>query len=203
MADLRIGRQVSRYQRLLIAYPRSHRQAYGPAMVQLFSDRLQEEHPHDKRLGLFTFWLGMLIDLGKSALTERTEGMMKGLKRTTWWLATAAVIAGTYLTVAVGLWVDRLIPDTVTLSNGRKVRLPSEPLLGDILFTGIVAALGVVLILGILKYSTNPRRGRLLMLVGLIPAAASGAVFFWFPPFWILTALAVVVIVRLAVEPAP
>jgi len=175
MADRRIGRQVSRYQRLLIAYPRSHRQAYGPAMVQLFSDRLHEDHPRRNRLGLLTFWFGMLIDLGKSALAERTEAMMKGLRKENWWLITVSLIAALYVVISVGIGFDQ--------SGG------AELLFGDLLLALVVTAAAGALIMGMWLRSTRPQLGNGLLIAGLIPAALSGAVLFWFPPFWVLTVL--------------
>ena len=45
------------YQRLLAAYPRRHREAYGGAMAQLFRDQCRDAWADGRNLGLLALWL--------------------------------------------------------------------------------------------------------------------------------------------------
>ena len=124
--------------------------------------------------------------------------MLDTLKRT-WWLVLAALVAGLELVVAVGIWIDKLIRDTV-LINGTEVELPGEALLawGDIALTGLLALAAAAITVGILVRASQPDRSRGLIVAGLVPAALIGVVFFWFPPFWIVSGAAIAVIVRIS-----
>ncbi|NNC93195.1 MAG: hypothetical protein HKN80_11970, partial [Acidimicrobiia bacterium] len=110
--------------------------------------------------------------------------MLDTLKRT-WWLVLAALVAGLELVVAVGIWIDKLIRDTV-LINGTEVELPGEALLawGDIALTGLLALAAAAITVGSIGRASQPDRSRGLIVTGLVPAALIGVVFFWFPPFW-------------------
>ena len=127
---------------------------------------------------------------------------MKELKREHWWLATAALIAGVELFVTGGIWFDRLTDDTVELYEGVAVRVPNDlgPVYGDVLFTGVVGLAAVAIIAGLYFRSTRAERGHRLMLAGLVPAALAGIVLFWFPPFWVLSVVAIAVMVRVSRE---
>ena len=126
--------------------------------------------------------------------------MFEGLKRN-WWLAVAVAIAGLELVIAVGIWVDKLIKDTV-LVNGTEVELPGEALLvwGDIALTAVLALAAIAIIAGLYRRTSEPDRSRWLMATGLVPAALIGVVFFWFPPFWIVSGAAIAVIARIATQ---
>lgn len=134
------------------------------------------------------------------ALAERTEALMNNFKRENWWLATAALIAGVELFVAGGIWFDRIFNSTVELYEGVTVRNDLGPLHGDVVFTGAVGLAAVAIITGLYVRSTRADRGHWLILAGLVPAALAGIVLFWFPPFWVLSVMAIAVIVRLSRE---
>ena len=114
-----------------------------------------------------------------------------------WWLIVAALIAGFEIFFAVGIQVDRSGLDD------------PGPLDGDILLSLATAGAALAILAGILLRSSQPRRSSMLMTIGLAPAALAGIVFFWFPPFWGLTALAVTLMVKVyrasneRSEPAP
>lgn len=104
--------------------------------------------------------------------------------------------------VAGGIWFDRLTNDTVELYEGVAVRVPNDfgPVYGDVLLTGAIALAAFAIIAGLFIRSTQAVRGHRLMLAGLTPAALAGIVFFWFPPFWVLSAMAIAVMVRVSRE---
>jgi hypothetical protein len=126
--------------------------------------------------------------------------MAEGLKRN-WWLILAALIAGVELVFAAGIWIDKLIKDTVNV-NGTEVALPGKALLvwGDIALTGLLALAAAAIIVGLSLRTSQPDRSRWLLLVGLLPAAVIGVVFFWFPPFWIVSGAAIAVIARISAQ---
>jgi hypothetical protein len=61
------------YQFLTLAYPREHRQAYGPWMVQLFCDQYRRARTAAQPGGLASFWTRTLADLAASALREQVD----------------------------------------------------------------------------------------------------------------------------------
>ena len=63
------------YRRLLMAYPKSHRQEYGPAILQLFRDQCCDAWAAARARGLITFWLRALADLLKTSLLERLSNL--------------------------------------------------------------------------------------------------------------------------------
>jgi len=108
---------------------------------------------------------------------------MSSLKRN-WWLVAAALVGGFEIFFAVAILFDRTDePDP-------------GPLYGTILLSIAAAAAGIAILAGLAMRSSQPARARTLMIAGLAPAALAGVVFFWFPPFWLLTALAVTLIVK-------
>lgn len=101
-----------------------------------------------------------------------------------WWLIAVALIAGFEIFFAVGIQLDRGNLDD------------PGPLYGDILLSMATFAAALAILAGIRLRSSDPRRASRLMTIGLVPAALSGVVFIWFPPFWGLTALAIALIVK-------
>lgn len=80
MPDRRSGPSLALYRALLILYPRAHREAYGPLMVQLFGDRLRELATTSSNLAIAKLWAATILDTAKSALEERVRkgfGMSK------------------------------------------------------------------------------------------------------------------------------
>jgi capsular polysaccharide biosynthesis protein len=73
------GRMAQRSQRvyelLLLAYPRSHREAYGAAMAQLFRDQYREAWNESGNWGVFKLWLRTLPDWASTCILERLAGL--------------------------------------------------------------------------------------------------------------------------------
>lgn len=125
------------------------------------------------------------------------------MKRRTWLIVGAGLIAVLELMLAAAVWIERLLEDrTRDLGNGVIVTVPSEfgPLWEDIIFTGIAGLAGVAIIAGLYLLGRRPQRGRNLLLAGLAPATLAGAVFYWFPPFWVITPVAIAAMVGAARE---
>jgi capsular polysaccharide biosynthesis protein len=59
------------YERLLAAYPKSHRAEYGPAMAQLFRDQSRDAWREAQSWGITKLWLRVLPDLIKTSIVER------------------------------------------------------------------------------------------------------------------------------------
>jgi hypothetical protein len=58
------------YRRLLLAYPKSHREEYGASILQLFRDQCRDAWAARRARGLVAFWLRALADLLKTSLLE-------------------------------------------------------------------------------------------------------------------------------------
>jgi uncharacterized protein involved in exopolysaccharide biosynthesis len=67
------------YQWLLRAYPRSHRDQYGAAMLQLFRDECRDAWREGHAWGLALLWLRIVPDLLKTLALEHLENL-KGKK---------------------------------------------------------------------------------------------------------------------------
>ncbi|HEX5398846.1 MAG TPA: hypothetical protein VFY06_07345 [Verrucomicrobiae bacterium] len=63
------------YQRLLLAYPRSHRAKYGAAMAQLFRDQCRDAWNESGKWGLLKVWLRVLPDLVSTSILERLAAL--------------------------------------------------------------------------------------------------------------------------------
>lgn len=63
------------YTQLLRAYPRSHREHYGPAMIQLFRDQCRDAWTKSGNFGLLKLWLRALPDLAGSSIMERLAAL--------------------------------------------------------------------------------------------------------------------------------
>ena len=63
------------YAQLLSAYPRSHRERYGVAMVQLFRDQCRDAWAESGNFGLLKLWLRALPDLVGSSIMERLAAL--------------------------------------------------------------------------------------------------------------------------------
>lgn len=63
------------YRVLLILYPASYRQEYGPLMAQAFRDLARCACTREGRLGLVVLWLWTLVDLAKTAPGEHWEAI--------------------------------------------------------------------------------------------------------------------------------
>ena len=108
------------FQRLLAAYPKSHREEYGPAMAQLFRDQCRDAWREAGGRGLSTLWLRVLPDLVKTSVLEHLstlngrksmfQKMIMGLRlRATPPATFLAVFAVVFLLVAISATVVTFI----------------------------------------------------------------------------------------------
>lgn len=67
------------YERFLTAYPKAHREEYGPAMAQLFRDQSRDAWREARMRGLAALWLRVLPDLVKTSFLEHLSSL-KGTK---------------------------------------------------------------------------------------------------------------------------
>lgn len=67
------GARVSEriYRRLLLAYPKQFRDAYGPHMAQVFRDLYREEVGRGRTAGLVRLWVRTGLDLASTVVAER------------------------------------------------------------------------------------------------------------------------------------
>lgn len=187
---MRETRAVRIYAVLLVLYPRSHRDEYGSDMVQLFADRYRDERPTVDLFQFVRFWGGMIGDIFKTVLAERTESVMSNFKQN-WWKWAIGVFAGFQTVFAVEA--------VVGLAAGwqePKVH-PTDVHLIDALIP-ITGA--VVLIVGLKLLSSQPRIAAVLLTVGLLPVALVGVIFFWFPPMWLVSVIGIYLIVKVYME---
>jgi uncharacterized protein involved in exopolysaccharide biosynthesis len=70
------------YERLLVLYPKDHREEYGPPMTQLFRDQARDAWREARSWGVVALWLRVLPDLVKTSLLEHVAAM-KGKKSMT------------------------------------------------------------------------------------------------------------------------
>jgi len=73
-----MGIQERIYRALLLAYPAQHRREYGEPMVQMMRDRLRDEGGGVRTV---LVWVRILVDLIKTAATERAEATMNAIKQ--------------------------------------------------------------------------------------------------------------------------
>jgi capsular polysaccharide biosynthesis protein len=72
---LAVSRKI--YERLLLAYPKAHREKYGPAMAQLFRDQCRDAWNESQNRGVMKLWLRVLPDLVKTSIIERLAAFTK------------------------------------------------------------------------------------------------------------------------------
>jgi hypothetical protein len=187
---MRETRAVRIYAVLLVLYPRSHRDEYGSDMVQLFADRYRDERPTVDLFQFVRFWGGMIGDIFKTVLAERTESVMSNFKQN-WWKWAIGVVAGFQTVFAVEA--------VVGLAAGWQEPQvhPTDVHLIDALIP-ITGA--VVLIVGLKLLSSQPRIAAVLLTVGLLPVALVGVIFFWFPPMWLVSVIGIYLIVKVYME---
>src|SRR5665213_748419 len=63
------------YERLPLAYPKSHREKYGLAMAQLFHDQCRDARNESQNWGVIKLWLRVLPDLVKTSFIERLAAL--------------------------------------------------------------------------------------------------------------------------------
>jgi len=172
-----MDRQQRAYQSLLAAYPSEYRSEFGEPMVQLFADRLREDGGGARTV---LVWVQMLIDLAKSAFTERLETTMKSF-RTDWWRILALPLA--IFTVFAG--VGNLAPEN-NLDAGPNWQLGATAY-------AVVTVIGLGLVIGgLIIRKKNRMVGSTMIAVGVIPAFPM-TIFFWFPPVALVGVLSIVI----------
>ncbi|HEY6167105.1 MAG TPA: Wzz/FepE/Etk N-terminal domain-containing protein [Verrucomicrobiae bacterium] len=67
------------YERLLVLYPKAHREEYGPLMAQLFRDQSRDAWRASRRWGFVLLWLRVIPDLLKTSILEHLSEL-KGEK---------------------------------------------------------------------------------------------------------------------------
>jgi capsular polysaccharide biosynthesis protein len=63
------------FERLLLAYPKTHRVEYGPAMAQLFRDECRVAWSESQSWGVMKLWLRVLPDLVNTSIAERLSAL--------------------------------------------------------------------------------------------------------------------------------
>ncbi len=164
------------YESLLVVYPQQYRSEYGEPMTQLFVDRLRTDGG-GARTALV--WAQMLVDLGKTALTERLETTMRTF-RTDWWRILALPLSLFVAVAGVGLPFE---PEDTAGENW---------LVGAIAYA-VVTVVGLVLVIAGLKIRRRRRRlGSTLIAVGVMPGFPM-TLMFWFPPVALVGALSIAI----------
>lgn len=120
------------YTRLLVAYPRAHREAYGAAMIQLFRDQSRDAWKESGNLGLAKLWLRVLPDLARTSLLERLSnfnphktmvdkigGLFRGPSPTSTFFTVATVVF--LLTLGASIIITLLLPNTYASTTRIKV----------------------------------------------------------------------------------
>lgn len=174
-----MDRHARAYRTLLVAYPFEYRRDYGEPMTQLFVDRLRDEGGGARS---FLLWVQMLIDLVKSAFTERLETTMKSF-RTDWWRILALPLS--LFTVLAG--IGNMIEDT------------EGALFGRIAYAAVtVLGLGLV-VAGLIVRRKNRKVGSSLIAVGVMPAFPL-TIMFWFPPVALIGVLSIAISINAFID---
>jgi len=79
-------------------YPRSHRRAYGPLVLQAFRDSYRDALATHGRAGA-RFWLGVADDIARSVVRERAAALREGIAR--WRRRRLAIASGLLLAAGV------------------------------------------------------------------------------------------------------
>lgn len=111
------------YTRLLVAYPRAHRETYGAVMAQLFCDQSRDAWKESGNWGLAKLWLRVLPDLARTSLLERLlnlnphktmadkiNGLFRGPSPTSTFFTVATVVF--LLTLGASIITTLLLPNT-------------------------------------------------------------------------------------------
>ena len=160
------------YRTLLVAYPLEYRREFEEPMSQLFVDRLRDEGGGARTV---LVWVQMLIDLAKTAFTERLETTMKSF-RSDWWRKLALPLSLFVVFAGIG----NMIEDTEGALFGR-------------IAYAVVAVAGFVLVVGgLLIRKRNRMVGSSMIAVGVMPGFPL-AIMFWFPPVALVGGLAIAI----------
>jgi capsular polysaccharide biosynthesis protein len=72
-----VERSCRLFRRLLVAYPKAHREEYGAAILQLFRDQCRDAWAATRTRGLIGFWLRALSDLLKTSVLEHLSNVKR------------------------------------------------------------------------------------------------------------------------------
>lgn len=105
------------YGALLAAYPKAFRREYGPQMAQVFGDLCREERERAGLVGLFLLWTRTILDLLRTAASERTRTSpgdilvipIAGSPRMVRWGGAAAILGAFFSLVATTLIVFSVV----------------------------------------------------------------------------------------------
>jgi uncharacterized protein involved in exopolysaccharide biosynthesis len=73
-----IARSQKLFQRLLVLYPKRHRQEYGPAIAQNFHDQSLDAWRNGRGFGLMFLWVRVVPDLLKTSVLEHFVNLKNG-----------------------------------------------------------------------------------------------------------------------------
>jgi len=126
------------FQRLLRAYPRAHRDAYGEAMAQLFRDQCRDAWAESARWGLAKLWLRVLPDVVNTSVWEHLanlnprKNMSNQLANLFRFYATAKVATfGTVfvivflLTLTLGTVITFILPESY--ASTARIKVEQDP----------------------------------------------------------------------------
>jgi len=108
------------FRRLLVAYPRAHREEYGAAILQLFRDQCRDAWASNRARGLIGFWLRALADLLKTSILEhlsnvnRRKSMIHSFRPSSKLLFVFCAVFAAVFLVALGgsILITLLVPKT-------------------------------------------------------------------------------------------
>jgi uncharacterized protein involved in exopolysaccharide biosynthesis len=115
------------YERLLRAYPRGHREEYGPCMAQLFRDQCRDAWAEARNWALLKLWLRVLPDLLATSLLEHFSNLNQRksmLNRVLSGRALAAVfvfLAVFFLVFISSILITFILPETYSATARIKV----------------------------------------------------------------------------------
>lgn len=171
-----MDRQKRAYQALLAVYPYEYRRDYGEPMTQLFVDRLREEGGGARTM---LVWVQMLVDLTKSAFTERLETTMRSF-RTDWWRILALPLSLFIVFAGIG---NMLEPEDNAGPNWQ---------VGAIAYAVVtIVGLGIV-IAGVIIRKRNRKIGSSMIAIGVMPGFPM-TIMFWYPPVAAVGVLSIVI----------
>jgi capsular polysaccharide biosynthesis protein len=115
-----VERSCRLFRRLLVAYPKAHRDEYGAAILQLFHDQCRDAWVANRTRGLIGFWLRALTDLLKTSVWEHLSNAYRRKfmfnlfrSRPKLLLVFVSVFAAVFLlTVAGSILITLLYPKT-------------------------------------------------------------------------------------------
>lgn len=171
-----MDRQRRTYQALLVIYPEAYRREYGEPMTQLFVDRLREEGGGIRTV---LVWIQILVDLARSAFSERLETTMRSWG-TDWWRKLALPMSVLIALAGIGNVFE---PEENAGPNWRT---------GAIAYAA-VAVVGLALVIGGLVIRRRNRRlSSSMITVGVLPGVPM-TIMFWYPPVAAVGLLSIVI----------